>query len=128
METLQRKLKKKLLQNDRDSISMDVFKHLTMKNQSISSIQNSGRSHKSISKTQEHETRQGKWITRSKGGSQKFSEFWENVAGATEGLMVPIITNLSCSCVRDSMNSASLGIFQARAVNLVQWKVETNTN
>ena len=43
-----------------------------MKNQSISSIQNSGRSHKSISKTQEHETKQGKWITRSKGGSQNF--------------------------------------------------------
>ena len=58
---------------------------LTMKNQSISSIQNSGRSHKSISKTQEHETRQGKWITRSKGGSQNFLEFWENVAGATIG-------------------------------------------
>ena len=58
---------------------------LTMKNQSISSIQNSGRSHKSISKTQEHETKQGKWITRSKGGSQKILEFWENVAGATIG-------------------------------------------
>ena len=33
-------------------------------------------------------------------------------AWSLEGLMVPIITNLSCSCVRDSMNSASLGIFQ----------------
>ena len=40
-------------------------------------------------------------------------------AWSLEGLMVPIITNLSCSWVRDSMNSTSLGIFQARAVNLV---------
>ena len=27
-----------------------------------------------------------------------------------EGLMVPIITNLSCSCVRDSVKSGRLGI------------------
>ena len=68
-----------------------------MKNQSISSIQNSGRSHKSISKTQEHETKQGKWITRSKGGSQKILEFWENVAGATIGdyLVNPRISELT---------------------------------
>ena len=44
-----------------------------------------------------------------------------------ECLMFPIITNLSCSRVRDSMNSASLGIFQDQDVNLVAWKVKTNT-
>ena len=43
-----------------------------------------------------------------------------------EGLMVPIITNLSCSCVRDSKNSVSLGIFQAQAVNL-RWKKTLNS-
>ena len=32
-------------------------------------------------------------------------------AGSLECLMVPIITNLSCSCVRDSMKSARLRIF-----------------
>ena len=53
-------------------------------------------------------------------------ESLETKAWYLEGLMVPIITKLSCSNVRDSMNSASLGIFQARAVNLVAWKVEKN--
>ena len=48
-------------------------------------------------------------------------------AWSLEGLMVPIITSLSCSCVGDSMKSASLGIFQAQAVNLVAWKVKKNT-
>ena len=68
---------------------------LTMKNRSISSIQNSGRSHKSISKTQEHETKQEKWITQRQGGSPKFLEFWENVAAATIGnyLVNPIFSN-----------------------------------
>ena len=32
-------------------------------------------------------------------------------AWSLDGLMVPIITNLSCSCVRDSMKSVRLGIF-----------------
>ena len=40
--------------------------------------------------------------------------------------MVSIITNLSYSCVMDSVNSARFGIFQARDINLVAWKVETN--
>ena len=79
------KIQKKLLQNDKDSKSMEDFKHLNYENQSISSLQNPGRSHKSLIKTQEHETNQGKWITRSKGGSQIFLEIWENVAGATIG-------------------------------------------
>ena len=48
------------------------------------------------------------------------------IVWSLEGLMVPIITSLSCSCVRDSMKSARLGIFQARAINFVAWKVYTN--
>ena len=59
-----------------------------------------------------------------------FESTFESLASESwslEGLMVPIITNLSFSCVRDSMNSASLGIFQTQAVNLVAWKVKTNT-
>ena len=43
-----------------------------MKNQSISSIQNSRRNHKSIRKTQKHETKQRKWLTRNEGGSLNF--------------------------------------------------------
>ena len=38
-------------------------------------------------------------------------ESLETRAWSLEGLMVPIITNLSCYCVRDSMKSTRLGIF-----------------
>ena len=43
----------------------------------------------------------------------------ETSAWSLDGLMVPIITSLSCSCVRDSMKSARLGIFQVQSVNFV---------
>ena len=51
------------------------------------------------------------------------TKFW-----SLEGLMVPIITSLSYSSVRDSMNSARLGIFHTWAVNLVEWKVKKTLN
>ena len=42
--------------------------------------------------------------------------------------MVSIITNLSCSCVRDSMKSARLGIFQAQVVNFVHRRSKQTLN
>ena len=60
------------------------------------------------------------------GGFLGFSFLFESTlespaikAWSLDGLMVPIITSLSCSCVRDSMKSARLGIFQVRAVSFV---------
>ena len=40
-------------------------------------------------------------------------------AWSLDGLMVPIITSLSCSCVRYSMKYERLGIFQVRDVSFV---------
>ena len=60
-----------------------------------------------------------RWIFRFLLDFESTLESLATRAWSLDGLMVPIITNLSCSCVRDSMKSARLGIFQAQAVNFV---------